>query len=560
MNSASYAPFGSPTSFALGNGLTETSTYNKRLQPNNQKVAGNSSTLLNHSYSFYDASNHNNGNVVSIADNLVAGRTQNFTYDSLNRLYTAQTSGTSGPDCWGQQYGYDAWGNWLTATSTIPGCATFAPNWGVNTKNQITNTGFSYDAAGNLRADATNTYSFDAENHLTALNSGAATYTYDAQGRRMTKKIGSTTTEYIYFNGDVLAEYNLGDQVWSDYIFAGGRRLASAGTDPTGLGVRYYHADHLGSARLMTDASGNQAWSATYLPFGQEWNPQATTNHYKFTGKERDAESGLDEFGARYYSSSLGRFTIPDWTAKPTAVPYADFANPQSFNLYGYAKNNPVSNADPDGHCDGSCVLSLATWAARGVARDGSPKAFAKNVGIGTAKGVGTFAYNAAKSVDTAFSSMGNPAAGVAAAVKPGPAALQPSNQTQAQASAATQVALTVASVLAPSVTSSANAGQVLTEGMIYRAGGSNPANLTTRAGEDALSFRNSLSDPIGPDTEPVFTKDEYISVDASKLPEGSAVLDNDPEGHVSVTATPEQLKNANITKGKLPKPPNQTQ
>ena len=52
------------------------------------------------------------------------------------------------------------------------------------------------------------------------------------------------------------------------------------------------------------------------------------------TGKERDAESGLDEFGARYYGSSLGRFMTPDWAAKPMAVPYAMFGNPQSLNLY----------------------------------------------------------------------------------------------------------------------------------------------------------------------------------------------------------------------------------
>jgi RHS repeat-associated protein len=47
----------------------------------------------------------------------------------------------------------------------------------------------------------------------------------------------------------------------------------------------------------------------------------ASGNHYKFTGKERDSESGLDMFGARYYGSSLGRFMTPDWGAKPTDVP-----------------------------------------------------------------------------------------------------------------------------------------------------------------------------------------------------------------------------------------------
>jgi RHS repeat-associated protein len=66
---------------------------------------------------------------------------------------------------------------------------------------------------------------------------------------------------------------------------------------------------------------------------------------YKFTGKERDAESGLDYFGARYYSSSMGRFSSPD----PSGLAYADITSPQSFNLYSYALNNPLRNIDPTG-------------------------------------------------------------------------------------------------------------------------------------------------------------------------------------------------------------------
>jgi RHS repeat-associated protein len=56
----------------------------------------------------------------------------------------------------------------------------------------------------------------------------------------------------------------------------------------------------------------------------------ASRDGYKFTGKERDSESGLDNFGARYHASSLGRFMTPDWAAKRTTVPYASFGNPQS--------------------------------------------------------------------------------------------------------------------------------------------------------------------------------------------------------------------------------------
>jgi RHS repeat-associated protein len=71
---------------------------------------------------------------------------------------------------------------------------------------------------------------------------------------------------------------------------------------------------------------------------------------HRFTGKERDAESGNDYFGARYYASSMGRFMSPDWSAKAEPVPYAKLDNPQSLNLYSYVMNNPLSRVDADGH------------------------------------------------------------------------------------------------------------------------------------------------------------------------------------------------------------------
>src|SRR5258708_4688934 len=119
------------------------------------------------------------------------------------------------------------------------------------------------------------------------------------------------------------------------------------------------------------------------VSYGEEYNQQITTNHYKFTGKERDSESGLDYQGARYYGSALGRFVTPDWAAKATAVPYADFGNPQSLNLYAYTKNNPTTFGDPDGHCGtpsglksgqvGICVASYikASWFGPGGRGDG---------------------------------------------------------------------------------------------------------------------------------------------------------------------------------------------
>jgi RHS repeat-associated protein len=112
----------------------------------------------------------------------------------------------------------------------------------------------------------------------------------------------------------------------------------------------YYHGDQIGSSRLISSGSGYPVWKGEYTPFGVEEDPQATTNHYKFTGKERDTETGLDYFGARYYGSNMGRWMSPDWSADPSPVPYAKLDDPQSLNLYAYVRNSPLSRADVDGH------------------------------------------------------------------------------------------------------------------------------------------------------------------------------------------------------------------
>lgn len=90
-------------------------------------------------------------------------------------------------------------------------------------------------------------------------------------------------------------------------------------------------------------------------------------NHYKFQGKELDAETGLYNFGARYYSPALGRYMSPDWSARPTTVPYANLADPQTLNLYSFGRNNPLSMRDPDGHDPGDKFKSKAAAAADAV-------------------------------------------------------------------------------------------------------------------------------------------------------------------------------------------------
>jgi RHS repeat-associated protein len=90
----------------------------------------------------------------------------------------------------------------------------------------------------------------------------------------------------------------------------------------------------------------------------------------RYTGKERDSESGNDYFGARYFASNMGRFTSPDWSAEEEPVPYAKLGNPQTLNLYAYVGNNPMSRADIDGHTDEAWLEEHAPQVAEANARE----------------------------------------------------------------------------------------------------------------------------------------------------------------------------------------------
>jgi RHS repeat-associated protein len=92
---------------------------------------------------------------------------------------------------------------------------------------------------------------------------------------------------------------------------------------------------------------------AVPMMFQSTTTPTGDPNHYKFQGKELDDETGLYNFGARFYNPALSRFMSPDWSRSPAPVPYANFANPQSLNLYTFGLNNPLSMRDSDGHCPG---------------------------------------------------------------------------------------------------------------------------------------------------------------------------------------------------------------
>ncbi len=355
-NAATYSPHNSLNSFVSGNsgtfpGITNSFSYNNRLQPVNMSASTPSQTIFSIGYDFH-FNNGDNGNVYGITDYKDVTRNQSFTYDALNRITSAQNAGT---DCtqsalqgktkfWGNSYGYDAWGNLLSKTSTK--CSSEGLSVTALGTNRLL--GYGYDAAGNMTHDATSglTYTFDPENRLT----GAAgyTYTYDAEGNRVKKANGSTGTLYWMYYGTkgAVAESDLAGNLQSEYIFFNGGRVARR--DLPGNTVAYYFSDHLNSASVISDSAGNIKSESDYLPWGGEIQYSAAdSNHYKFTGKERDAEtcaagSCLDYFGARYYANALGRFISSD------PGPF-NVANPQSLNRYLYALDNPFRYVDPDG-------------------------------------------------------------------------------------------------------------------------------------------------------------------------------------------------------------------
>jgi RHS repeat-associated protein len=368
-----YAPNGSLCYAVQGWGTTTTldRTFNNRFQPIRIFESGTSEPAppqcasptqtsdlpVDFTYSYADANGHNNGNVAQITSSDWR-RTLSLTYDSLNRVATAKTGATNQPAyqgdtisiqrCWGEQFGYDPWGNLLSISSVsslYTGCTQENLSLAVNTKNQII--GDTYDSAGNLiiAQPGNFQYTYDAENHLTATS--GQTYLYDGDGKRVEKASGSPlVANKLYWYGTqdspIIETDAAGNELYRYFSFAGLLVAREEAND----WVDHYGLDALGNVRWLYSNLG--AWDIIdYYPFGGErliYSTSAGNNTRLFTGKERDSESGLDNFGARYDSSSLGRFMSPD------SPSYSNHKNPQSWNLYAYALNNPVSFRDADGH------------------------------------------------------------------------------------------------------------------------------------------------------------------------------------------------------------------
>jgi RHS repeat-associated protein len=344
-----YNAFGGLTSATLGDNETETYTYVPtltRLQSYTAKLGAN--TLYNFNIGTFAP----NGDILAAND--TANGNWTYSYDAFNRL--AGSNKNSGQSVF--SYVYDRFGNRWQQNGPNSFIATFTCNNPGSPQNNNRMDGYSYDAAGNLLNDGAHNYAYDAENRIIQVDAGAtATYVYDADGHRVqkTSTVGNTSDPagtWIYFYdqaGRWVQKFNSpGNTFVQGNIYAGGRHVATVGG-----GTTFSHSDWLGTERVRTTYAGATCESIASLPFGDGLTTTGNCYHpspLHFTGKERDAESGLDNFGARYDSSSLGRFMSPDWSAKQEPVPYSKFDNPQTLNLYSYVQNNPLSNVDDNGH------------------------------------------------------------------------------------------------------------------------------------------------------------------------------------------------------------------
>ncbi len=308
-----YQPFGLSNGLTLGNGISETRTFDLSNRINTITAASS----LNLHYVF-DAAN----NVLSITNGVTPGNDQTFSYDSLNRL--TQASGIYGS----RGYTYDSNGNRLTETGTGD----------LRTLDGLSITSLSFNEAG----------------HLASTSSGSqqlTQYTYSAFGQRLVKQ-GATTGSTLYqynLDGTLLEEADGQGTMQADYVYLNGRPIATLLAGGT---IYFLHDDRLGAPQRVTDKSQKTVWSADYEPFGalNAATSQTSTalQNLRLPGQELDMETGLHHNGFRDYAPGLGRYLQSD----PVGIVGGT-------NTYAYGSGNPLRFADPLGLCD---LPDLIKW------------------------------------------------------------------------------------------------------------------------------------------------------------------------------------------------------
>ncbi|MFC3980082.1 polymorphic toxin-type HINT domain-containing protein [Streptosporangium jomthongense] len=311
------------------------------------------------------------GNVTRIADT-PSGRQadiQCFRQDHLRRLTEAWTptgdcaagpspSAVGGPAPYWQSFTYDPVGNRtkevdhrtagdVTKTYTYAGPGRPQPHTltsveyrGGTRDGQIDT--YAYDKAGNTTERGSGRLlEWDVEGHLARSTdpSGVSTYVYDANGERLIRRDPTSATLYVA-GMEIRLDTATGAKSATRYYTYAGKTIATR----TSRGVTWLGADHHDSADVSVDDTETQATShRRFTPFGQQRGtpPPFWPGQRGYVGGVVDEATALTHLGAREYDAETGRFISVD--------PVFDVSDPQSWNGYAYADNNPVTGSDPTG-------------------------------------------------------------------------------------------------------------------------------------------------------------------------------------------------------------------
>jgi len=229
----------------------------------------------------------------------------------------------------------------------------YCPQYAFNqSNNQISNSGYTYDAAGNLLNDNTYTYQYDAEGRVThSYSTGQWQYpVYNALGQRVEDYQGTASTSLkLYYPRDIFGHRT---GIWDDHSSVNWvgwdiywSQVAGQRLNMGGASAFIDHADALGSTTMETDPAGGVQWDITYFPWGQIWQQTGTRQTGVWAGLDWQVNDPLIPSATREYSDNVNRWMTPD----PAGVKVVKLDNPQTWNMYEYALDNPTSLNDPSG-------------------------------------------------------------------------------------------------------------------------------------------------------------------------------------------------------------------
>jgi RHS repeat-associated protein len=293
----------------------------------------------------------NNGNVLGLWDDdatvTTNCHTAAYSYDTVNRLSSAVgTPCASGDESYNFPYSYTTgdgsngqYGNMTCVFSGQPtGCSDFSFS---TTNNQITSQGYTYDAAGNLTKDSSNTtphtYQWDAEGRVSSVDSGNTwSFTYNALGHRVQWAYPGGADQH-FFDPEGTFLGNAGE--YTVFWFAGRFMAAYEGSE-----TYFNHVNSLGSTSVMTNHAGNTVEDVLFTPWGDVLTATGTGGYSFAEMPYDDLKTNTDFTPARVHGPNFGRWFTPD--------PHnagADLTDPQTWNMYGYVRNNPMAFVDPTG-------------------------------------------------------------------------------------------------------------------------------------------------------------------------------------------------------------------